>query len=135
MVKWATVTSLSRHAIFGGDEDETVENYGLVDGNVDLGYGDNAFNNYAGASFYSASIINLNGGQLFNGGLLSPGGPGVIQSSELNGSLLQTSSGAYAVDVDMGNANSDFVHATGDADVSGRVLPTIVANPVTGNQR
>ena len=133
--QWATVTSLSRHAIFGGDEDETVENYGLVDGNVDLGYGDNAFNNYAGASFYSASIINLNGGQLFNGGLLSPGGPGVIQSSELNGSLLQTSSGAYAVDVDMGNANSDFVHATGDADVSGRVLPTIVANPVTGNQQ
>ena len=43
------------------------------------------------ARFYSASIINLNGGLLFNGGLLSPGGPGVIQTSELNGSLLQTS--------------------------------------------
>ena len=133
--KGATVTSASRHAIFGGDEDETVENYGLVDGNVDLGLGDSAFNNYAGASFYTASIINLNGGQLFNGGLLSPGGPGVIQSTELNGSLLQSSTGRYAVDVDMGNANSDFIHMNGGADLNGRVLPTIVANPVTGKEQ
>ena len=103
--KKAIVTSRSKDAIFGGDQDETVENYGLVDGNVDLGLGNSAFNNYASASFYSGAIINLNGGLLFNAGLLSPGGPGVIQTSELNGSLLQTSSGRYAVDVDMGKAD------------------------------
>jgi uncharacterized protein with beta-barrel porin domain len=133
--KNGSVTSLSKHAIFGGDEDETVENYGLVDGNVDLGLGNSAFNNYAGGSFYSASIINLNGGLLFNEGLLSPGGPGAIQTSELNGSLLQTSYGKYAVDVDMKHAKSDFVHATGNADLDGRVLPSIVANPISGKEK
>ncbi len=133
--KKAAVTSWSKDAIFGGDQDETVENYGLVDGNVDLGDGNNAFNNYAGAMFYSGAIINLNGGQLFNDGLLSPGGPGVIQTSELNGSLLQTPRGKYAVDVDMGHGTSDFVHATGGANMGGKVLPTIVANPFTGKQQ
>ena len=53
--KKGIVTSRSRDAIFGGDQDETVENYGLVDGNVDLGLGNSAFNNYASASFYSGS--------------------------------------------------------------------------------
>ena len=38
--KKGAVTSKSHLAIFGGDQDETVENYGLVDGNVDLGHGD-----------------------------------------------------------------------------------------------
>ena len=77
----------------------------------------------------------MNGGLLLNEGLLSPGGPGAIQTSELNGSLLQTSYGKYAVDVDMKHAKSDFVHATGNADLDGRVLPSIVANPISGKEK
>jgi Autotransporter beta-domain len=133
--KGGTVTSQGRHAILGGDQDEKVQNYGLVDGDVDLGLGMNAFNNYAGARFYSASIINLNGGQLWNAGLLSPGGPGFIQSSNLNGSLVQTASGSYGVDLELKGPTSDFVHATGTAVLDGKVLPTIIANPASGKHQ
>ena len=48
--KKGTVTSKSFHAILGGEEDETVENYGLVAGDVDLDGGWNAFNNNQVAS-------------------------------------------------------------------------------------
>ena len=106
--KKASVTSLSRLAIYGEEGNETVENYGLVDGDVDLNGGSNAFNNYASGTFYSANVIDLNGGLLWNAGLLSPGGPGVIQTSALNGSLLQTNSGTYAVDLDLGNKVGDL---------------------------
>ena len=54
--KKATVTSKSRHAILGGDQGETVNNYGLVWGEVDLGGGfDQNFFNYARASSTRAS--------------------------------------------------------------------------------
>ena len=130
--KKASVTSLSRLAIYGEEGNETVENYGLVDGDVDLNGGSNAFNNYASGSFYSANVIDLNGGLLWNAGLLSPGGPGVIQTSALNGSLVQTNSGTYGVDLDLGNKVGDLVNATGTAGVDGKVAPTVIANPVSG---
>ena len=133
--KKASVTSRSRLAIYGEEGDETVHNYGLVNGDVDLNGGANAFNNYASGTFYSANVIDLNGGLLWNAGNLSPGGPGFIQSSELNGSLVQTHSGTYEVDVELKKPSSDFVHATGNADLDGRVDPTIIANPASGKHK
>ena len=131
----ASVTSLSRLAIYGEEGDETVHNYGLVDGDVDLNGGANAFNNYASGSFYSANVIDLNGGLLSNAGRLSPGGPGFIQTSELNGSLVQTNSGDYEVDVELKKPSADFIHATGSAALGGEVDPTIIANPASGSHK
>ena len=39
------MTSLSNDAIYGGGENETVDNSGMVIGDVDLDGGSNAFNN------------------------------------------------------------------------------------------
>src|SRR5262249_16626870 len=129
------VTSKSGNAIFGGDRDETVLNSGLVAGNVDLGLGHNSFSNFESASFYTGSIVNLNGGVLLNEGLLSPGGPGVIQTTSLNGSLIETGSAKYAVDISIGDATSDRINATGSATVDGKVLPDIIANPQSGKHQ
>jgi uncharacterized protein with beta-barrel porin domain len=130
----AGVTSQSAQAILGGAGDETVHNSGWVAGDVDLNGGSNAFFNYASATFYSGDVLDLNGGPFQNAGLLSPGGPGVIKTTELNGSFAQTSSGTYEVDVDMGNAKADLVNATGPASLGGDVKPDIIANPVAGTQ-
>ncbi|NJO33938.1 MAG: hypothetical protein HC869_13155 [Rhodospirillales bacterium] len=134
--KGGTITSKSRHAILGGEEDETVENSGLVWGDVDLDGGWNAFNNNLGGKFYSGDIIHLGAGNLLtNAGDLSPGGQWSLQTSELDGNLLQTPAGKYSVDVNMGAATSDRVDIIngGWADLAGKVRPTI-SNPVTGKE-
>jgi outer membrane autotransporter protein len=133
--KKGTVTSASKHAIYGGTGNETVDNSGMVIGDVDLDGGTNAFNNKKSGSFYTGSTVDLNGGLLTNSGLLSPGGPGPIKTTNLNGSLAQTGTGKYAVDIDQKNAKSDRIKATGTASLKGEVLPTIVANPKTGNSK
>ena len=130
----AGVTSLSNQAILGGDRNETVDNFGWVAGDVDLNGGTNAFFNRSSATFYSGGVLDLNGGPFQNAGLLSPGGPGVIMTTELNGSFEQTSTGTYAVDINMGDARADLVNATGPAILGGKVRPDISANPITGTQ-
>ena len=84
--KKGAVTSKSHLAIYGGDQHETIRNYGLVDGSVVLNEagldGDpQNFYNYGSGKFYSGSVIDLGGngdGLLYNAGALSPGGPGTI---------------------------------------------------------
>ena len=77
---------------------------------------------------------------MLNEGLLSPGGPGVIQTTELHGDYVQTSSGKYAVDIDQGGGTSDLLNVNagpnndGTAEVDGKVKPDIIANPETGTQ-
>jgi hypothetical protein len=64
-------------AIFGRTGNETVNNFGTVTGNVDLGTGTNAFNNLSGGLFNSGTLVDLGGGNLLNNsGALSPGGTG-----------------------------------------------------------
>ena len=132
--KKGTITSNSFMAILGGTEDETVENSGVVAGDVDLDGGWNAFNNNKSGKFYSGDIIYLGAGNvLTNAGDLSPGGPWNIQTSLLTGDLVQTSGGQYSVDVDMGKGQSDVVNVTGFADLAGKVSP-ILSNPFSGKQ-
>ena len=88
-------------AVRGGIGDETVNNYNLITGNVDLGSGTNAFNNLAGGTFRSGATVNLGAGNtLTNEGNLSPGGIGTVQSTALTGNLVQTGTGTFTVDLD-----------------------------------
>ena len=113
-----------------------MHNYGLVNGDVDLNGGANAFNNYASGTFYSANVIDLNGGLLWNAGNLSPGGPGFIpRARNSTAAWGKRNSGTYEVDVELKKPSSDFVHATGNADLDGRVDPTIIANPASGKHK
>lgn len=103
----------------------TIDNFGTVIGNVRLGNGNNLFNNHSGSLFQPGPIANLRAtGVLTNAGTLAPGGVGAAPiTTALTGSLVQTASGTYAVDVT--NAGADRINVSGTANLAGSVLPTV----------
>lgn len=114
-------------AVQGGTGNETVRNYGVVTGNVDLGAGSNAFLNSAGGTFRSGGTVNLGAGNtLTNSGTLTPGGTGTVQTTALTGNLVQTGSGRFVVDIDQGGAGADRVTVSGTANFAGTVAPNVI---------
>jgi hypothetical protein len=108
---------------------ETINNYGLITGNVDLGTGTNAFNNLAGSTFRSGTIANVGvGNTLTNSGDLTPGGTGAIVVTALTGTLVQDITGTFTVDLDEGAAQeADLLTVTaGTASFQGFVDPNIL---------
>jgi hypothetical protein len=63
-----SVSAVSGQAITMTTGNDTVENYGLVIGNIDLGSGNNAFNNHIDSNFVAFSTIDLGGGLFTNEG-------------------------------------------------------------------
>ncbi len=59
LTSFGSVSSVSGLAITGTDGNDTVSNFGLVVGNVDLGSGDNRFNNQQDATFVAFDTIDL----------------------------------------------------------------------------
>jgi hypothetical protein len=109
-------------AIVGGTGSETVDNFGLVTGDVLLGTGINAFNNMQGGLFESGADVAIGAGNtLTNAGLLAPGGIGSVFTTALTGNFVQGSSGQFLVDIQ--GASADRVDATGSASVNGKVIP------------
>ncbi len=123
IVNEGTITTRGENAIESeGTSADAVENFGTVTGNVDLGGGTDSFNNRAGAVFNTGSRVFLGGGELLrNAGTLSPGGKGSIRTTTLTGNVLQTGSGTFAVDLDLGNATSDRLNVSGTAVLDGTV--------------
>jgi len=122
------VSALSGLAVLGDSGSETVNNTGIITGNVDLGSGANVFNNMAGSLFNSGATANLGrGNTLTNAGMLSPGGVGVVQTTSLTGNLVQTSSGVFVVDLN--GATSDSVTVSGTADLAGTVEVNVTGLP------
>ena len=112
----------------------TVNNSGVVTGNVDLGPGRNAFNNLPGATFNSGATVALGAGNtLTNTGNLSPGGSGVIQTTVLTGNLVQGGAGKITVDVNPATSQADRIVASGSANLGGEVTLNLAnATPTTG---
>jgi hypothetical protein len=112
-------------AILDGTGTETIDNSGTVTGRVELGGGNNLFNNFAGALFNAGSIVDLGAnGVLSNAGTFAPGGVGTPPiTTTLTGNFVQGASGSFAVDASNGGA--DRVNVSGTAEVAGTVLPTI----------
>ncbi len=126
--------ALSGFAVRGEAGDEIINNTGTVTGNVTLGAGTNAFNNWGGGLFNAGAIVNLGAGNLFtNSGTLSPGGVGALQTTALTGNINQTASGIFQVDVDSTAGTSDLLNVTGTAALNGNVLAQVV-NPAFGPQ-
>ena len=65
-----SISSISGRAILATDGDDTINNNGIVAGNIDLGTGDNAFNNNAGATFIAFNRINLRSAADLSGTIL-----------------------------------------------------------------
>jgi uncharacterized protein with beta-barrel porin domain len=121
-----TISSLSGMALLGGHGNETINNYGTITGNVDLGPGNNAFNNYDNAVFDMGADIHLASGRLTNSGIFSPGGAGTVHTTALTGNATQTSSGIYAVDLDLGAEHADRLNVSGASVLSGTVSLNIL---------
>lgn len=100
-----------------------VTNTGTVAGDVLMGSG-SVFNNEAGGSLYSGLRFQ---GDLNNGGVLNPGGPGAYVTTRITGTLNNT--GAYRPDLGFSNHNSDFVSVSGASVFAGTVRP-VLHNPV-----
>jgi len=122
----ATVTG-GTFAIAGTIGDDTVDNFGTVTGDVDLGGGSNAFNNMPGGLFNSGAIVDLGGGTLTNDGTLAPGGVGTVQTTALTGNFVQNSGGKFAVDVNMAGGTADRLDVSGTANLGGAVAPHVVS--------
>jgi len=120
---YGTIRS-SNVAVAGGMDADTVDNYGVIAGSVDLDAGANAFNNMSGGRLDAGNIL-LHGGVITNAGILSPGGDGTVRTTNVQGSLVQTASGTYVVDVTkagMAPAAADLLLITnGTATLSGKV--------------
>ena len=107
-------------AITGGSGNERIDNYGTVTGNANLGAGGNSFNNLSGAMFNAGPVVNLGGGRLTNSGTLSPGGSGAIIAADLTGRVTQTSSGVFAVDLDLYAEQVDRLDVSGTSSMAGQ---------------
>jgi hypothetical protein len=143
-----TVKALSGVAVHSSNGSNLTDNFGTVIGNVTLGTGSsiasgdqrsllrgaqasapvNRFLNETSGTFASGTIVNLSGAPsvLQNNGVLTPGGQFVAVTTALNGNFVQSSTGTYAADLDLGGRPSDLVNATGSATIAGSVSPTLL---------
>jgi hypothetical protein len=120
-----SIQARSGLAVVGGNGNESIDNYGLLIGNVDLGGGANPFDNRLGGTFLSGASVNLGAGNtLTNEGTLSPGGAGVVQTTAFTGNFVQTNTGSFVVDLN--GPTNDLVTITGTANFAGSVAPNII---------
>lgn len=132
----AVLSAYSNSAIGADIGNDTVNNSGLVIGNVNLGSGANAFNNLSSGLFEMGASVNIGAGNvLTNDGALSPGGEGAIHTTEVTGHLVQSAAGSILIDVDPQTGQADMINVSGTASLAGtlRVNP-INAGPAPGFQ-
>ncbi|MGE5177790.1 MAG: autotransporter domain-containing protein, partial [Bacteroidota bacterium] len=137
-------SGLGGMAILGGSGNETIENFGTTRGLVDLGSGNNTFDNNAGALFEAGTYVKLGeGGTLVNSGVLSPGGASVATTT-IEGNFVQNADGTLSITVGKdvldklivtGSVNLDgtlSVHPGHDAYLNGTTYDIIESPDVTG---
>ena len=130
----ATGTGILGFAATGGLGDDQIDNFGRMDGSIDLAQGKNGIDNKPAAIFNSGSIVWLGPltapfDTLTNEGLLSPGGFQNVYTTNVTGNLTQTATGVYGLDLDLEPSN-DLINVTGTANMAGNVFVNLV-NPLT----
>ncbi|MCR9137583.1 MAG: autotransporter domain-containing protein [Alphaproteobacteria bacterium] len=121
-----TVTTLGNNAIEGGGGD-TINNWGIVTGNVDLGGGTNIFNNRIGGLFNAGTTVNLGGVHLLtNDGIFAPDGVGTLGTANVTGNFVQSGSGNLATDIRFGSLFADLTNVSGTSSLAGQVVPNVV---------
>ncbi|MGX1167635.1 uncharacterized protein with beta-barrel porin domain [Bradyrhizobium sp. USDA 372] len=119
-------------AVLASTGNDTVNNSGIVSGNVVLGGGSNAFNNLSGSVFNSGATVDLGAGNLLsNGGMLAPLGVGAVGTTTLTGDFVQGASGRFMVDVDAAGHSADRLNVTGTAGLGGKVVVDPLARLAT----
>ncbi len=112
--------------ILGTTGDETINNFGTLSlmGATELGAGNNAFNNFVGATLETGNRLNLGlGNNLSNDGTLSPGGTGSVQVTALDGNFSNSADGTFVVTIDEDvNARNDRLNVSGAASLDGGMV-------------
>ncbi len=122
-----SVPGVQGRAIVANSGNEAIDNYGTVTGSVDLGTGLNSFHNERAATFNSGAGVSLGAGNLLtNEGVVSPGGARTVMTTSVSGSLTQTVTGIYAVDLDHASGMADRLDVSGTAGLAGKVQPNNV---------
>ncbi len=118
------ISALSGNAIIGTDGDDLIFNKGLIDGNVGLGGGANAFTNQAGGLFQTRKAVYLGaGGRLTNSGIVSPFGD-AIGTTTVVGDFVQDANGVLRVNLDPGGV-ADQIIVQGAASLNGKIQPVV----------
>jgi uncharacterized protein with beta-barrel porin domain len=132
----STLNGAAGLAVSGTEGNDTVENFGVIFGSVDLGGGGNAFVNEPGALFASGSIINLGAGnQLGNAGTFALGDSATVVQAALTGNYLQTSNGSLQIKL-ASTSSYDVLSVSGSAALDGNLSVFRFNNylPVKGNE-
>ena len=129
-----TKGGISGFVVTGGVGDDSIINFGRIDGSVDLSAGKNAIDNKLAGVFNSGSVVWLGPlaapfDTLTNEGLLSPGGYQNVYTTNITGNLAQTATGVYGLDLNLEPSN-DLINVTGTANMAGDVFLNLV-NPLT----
>jgi uncharacterized protein with beta-barrel porin domain len=129
-----TGTDILGFTVTGGLGDDSIINFGRIDGSVDLSGGKNAIDNKPTGVFNSGSVVWLGPlaapfDTLTNEGLLSPGGYQNVYTTNITGNLVQTVTGVYGLDLNLEPSN-DLINVTGTANMAGNVFVNLV-NPLT----
>lgn len=135
LLNYGTISNaggLGEYAVSAAGNNIVVDNYGTIAGRVELGPWSNAFNNYEGALFDMGDVVNLTSGNtLSNWGVVSPGGVGNVQTTDLTGSLTNHSGGTLLFDVDMNGAQADLVNVSDQASLDGSLALNFVSANAT----
>jgi hypothetical protein len=123
-----TVANINGSAFTGGAGGDTLDNYGVVMGNVALGGGANAITNRAGATFYAGPTVDLGAaGNVFtNAGALVPGAVQLAEVTHLSGSFRQSAAALSDYELDFKSNVIDAVSATGNVDLDGTLKVSLL---------
>ncbi len=117
-------------AVRGTGGSDAIDNYGMIQGGVELGAGANAFVGHEGSVFAPGAAMNLGGpsGWFENRGVFLPGGEGRAARVDLDGSFRQTAAGATYAELDFATGQLDGVRAAGEVEVAGHAYVSLL-NP------
>ena len=129
-----TLNGMNGTAIIGAGGNESINNFGVIIGSVDLGGGLNQFNNFSNSWFNAGGTVNLGEGNLYrNAGVLSPGGSERIQTTLLTGNYTQTADGSLGIKL---AALPDQLAINGAAAIDGTLVVSLFNGfvPTKGEQ-
>jgi uncharacterized protein YhjY with autotransporter beta-barrel domain len=114
--------------VLSEDGNDTIDNFAVLAGSVDLGRGDNRIDNRAGAVFAPGSRVDLGSAQnlVASDGILAPGATGRAQSVDLNGSYLQSGSASAETEIDFASDSIDQLVASGTVDLAGTLRVSLL---------
>jgi hypothetical protein len=115
-----SVDGINGLAVFAHDSNTAIVNNGSITGNVVLSDWTNSFDNGLTGNFTMGDTVHLGAGNtLTNDGVVSVGEEGVVASTTLTGSFVNSATGTFKLDIDLAGSTADHLAVSGSASLSG----------------